>query len=111
MRHAPPGNNDGRRITCKYRERGSGVEKMFENLKLHKASGPDGITPQILKRLAKTIIAPTFCNIFNKSYDTIQKFQMTGGKHNYVVPIYKKGDRTDPINYRPVSLTCIACIN
>ena len=84
----------------------NGVEKMLENLKPHKASGPDGITPQILKSLAKTI-APTLCIIFNKSYDTSEI--PDDWREAYVVPIYKKGDRTDPINYRPVSLTCIAC--
>ena len=73
----------------------NGVEKMLEN-----------ITPQILKRLAKTI-APTLCNIFNKSYETSEI--PDDWWEAYVVPIYKKGDQTDPINYRPVSLTCIAC--
>jgi len=30
-------------------------------------------------------------------------------KHVSVVPVFKKGSPGEPYNYRPISLTCIAC--
>ena len=30
-------------------------------------------------------------------------------KQAYVTPIYKKGDKSSPINYCPVSLTSVVC--
>ena len=52
-------------------------------------------------------LAPVFQKIFQKSVDTgvLPKDWLNAN----VVPIYKKGDRTNPANYRPVSLTSIPC--
>ena len=84
----------------------NGIEKLLHGLKTHKAAGPDGITPQILKHLAKTL-APILCNIFRLSYDR-GEIPDDWCEAN-VVPIYKKGDKSTPANYRPISLTCICC--
>ena len=34
---------------------------------------------------------------------------LTSGNFASVVPVFKKGQSGDPCNYRPISLTCIAC--
>ena len=66
----------------------NGIEKLLHGLKTHKAAGPDGITPRILKHLAKTL-APILCNIFRLSYDRGEI--PDDWREANVVPIYKKG--------------------
>ena len=82
-----------------------GVEKLL-NLKPHKAEGPDAILPRTLNDFA-TEIAPVLTFIFNKSLSssTIPDDWRTAN----VTPIFKKGVRYLPSNYRPISLTCICC--
>ena len=83
-----------------------GIFKMLKRLKPHKAAGPDNITARIMKELAQSI-APILQMIFQRSYNTGQ-IPMEWKEAN-VVPAYKKGPKTDPANYRPISLTCITC--
>ena len=52
-------------------------------------------------------IASTLTVIFQASLD--QGVLPSIWKTAADVPIYKKGSRSDPDNYRPVSLTCICC--
>ena len=84
----------------------NGVLKLLQNLNPNKAAGPDNITPRVLKELA-TSVAPILTIIFRASYQTseIPEIWRTAN----ICPVYKKGKKYDPINYRPVSLTCIAC--
>ena len=84
----------------------AGVRKLISKLKEHKASGPDDISPRVLKELASSI-APILKLIFQKSYSTGQL--PSDWKKANVVPAYKKGPKSDPANYRPISLTCICC--
>ena len=71
------------------------------HLKKGKAAGIDEITPDLL-RLCASGIAESLSALFNKSFDS-SKFP-SQWKKALVVPIFKKGDKCCPGNYRPISL-------
>lgn len=81
-----------------------GVEKLLKNLNPNKASGPDQVSPKILKEL-HAVIAPILQTIFQSSLSTGEVPKEW--KDANVAPIYKKGPKHIAANYRPVSLTCI----
>ena len=83
-----------------------GVFKLLQALNISKAAGPDGIRPRVLKELSSEL-APIFTLLFQASIH--QQSLPDIWKHANVNTIYKKGDKTNPSNYRPVSLTCILC--
>ena len=62
------------------------------------------IHPRVLKELAGVLATP-LATLFNVS-PTNGKVP-TQWKTATVIPIFKKGKRTDPANYRPVSLTSV----
>ena len=84
----------------------NGIMKLLQGLKLDKAPGPDRIKPLFLNKLHSEV-APILQVIFTKS---LQEGTLPSDwlKAN-VSPIFKKGDKTCPANYRPISLTCILC--
>ena len=82
-----------------------GVSKLLSDLNpLIKATGPDGVPARILK-VATEEIAPALTKIFEKSLET--GAVPSAWRRANIFPIYKKGDRTDASNYRPVTLTAI----
>ena len=83
-----------------------GIAKLHQNLNKYKAAGPDSLPTFILK-VAANEIAPVFTKIFQKSYDT--GTVPSDWRDANIVPIYKKGDKQQPSNYRLVSLTSISC--
>ena len=83
-----------------------GISRMLEKLKVGKAPGPDGIPAMVLHKLSR-VVAPSLRAIFQLSYETGEV--PDDWRLANVVPIFKDGDKTDPGNYRPISLTCIAC--
>ena len=82
------------------------VEKKLRNLKLNKAAGIDGIHSNILKTLSEEISLP-LCMIFRKSLD--EGIVPLDWRAADVVPLYKKGAKNHPSNYRPISLTSVVC--
>jgi Reverse transcriptase (RNA-dependent DNA polymerase)/Endonuclease-reverse transcriptase len=81
------------------------IEKI-NGLKKDSAPGPDNIHPMLLKEL-KNILCKPLAIIFRFSVDNGVVPQ--DWKRAKVVPIYKKGSKSDPGNYRPVSLTSVPC--
>ena len=81
------------------------IEKI-KNLKENSAAGPDGVGPKFLKTTMREIAKP-LCIVFKLSLSTGEVPR--DWKHARVTPIFKKGPKGDPGNYRPVSLTSIPC--
>jgi hypothetical protein len=82
------------------------VEGKLQSLKVDKCPGLDGIHPKMLFELRKEISEP-LSNIFNRSLE--ESVVPTEWKDAGVTPLFKKGQKSDVQNYRPVSLTCLVC--
>ena len=82
------------------------IKDKLAGLNRFKGSGPDNIHPHVLKETASTVCTP-LCIIFR---DSLQKGETPDDwRKANITPIFKKGDRNDPANYRPVSLTSQVC--
>ena len=84
----------------------NGVKKLLDDLDCNKATGPDLIPTRVLKECS-TVLAPILAELFQKSIDTgsIPDDWLTAN----VVAVFKKGEKHDPSNYRPISLTSVTC--
>ncbi|KAI8500176.1 hypothetical protein Bbelb_217420 [Branchiostoma belcheri] len=82
------------------------VYKQLKSLRTDKSPGNDGMHPRVLRELAHVIVRP-LTSIFQLSINNAElPDQWTEAS---ITPIYKKGDKSDPANYRPVSLTSVPC--
>ena len=78
----------------------------MQNLNIHKAMGPDQINAKILREL-QDILAPILEIIFNHSLNRTGIVPSDWKMANITPLSFKKGDRSQPNNYRPISLTSI----
>ena len=76
------------------------------SLNPNKAAGPDRISSRALKEIADELYRP-LTSLFQNSLNS--RLVPNQWKSALVTPIFKKGDKHNPANYRPVSLTSICC--
>ena len=77
------------------------VENQLNLLDVTKSTGSDGLSARFLKLSASTI-APVLVKIFNTSIKTCNYPRLF--KEAKIIPIHKKGSKTDKTNYRPISV-------
>ena len=83
-----------------------GVETQLLKLDPSKSQGPDNLSPWFLKMVAAELTL-IFRDLFQSSVDTGEVPEQW--KVANISAPFKKGSRTDASNYRPVSLTVVAC--
>lgn len=80
------------------------VRQSIRKLKNNKAAGIDGILSEFLKS-AEDQVAPFLTKLFNHLFD--QGIFPEDWCKSVIVPLYKKGDPSNPGNYRGISLLSI----
>ena len=83
-----------------------GICNLLCNLDASKAMGPDRISPYVLKYCAAEI-SPILQIIFMQSLNTGQL--PSDWLRANICPVFKRGNRSTPSNYRPISLTSSCC--
>ena len=80
------------------------VQKILSGLDANKAYGPDNLSSRFLKECAN-VLAPSLTLLFKRRFAS--GHIPTQWKKTNVVPVHKKGNKSQVSNYRPISLLCI----
>lgn len=84
------------------------ILKKLNSLRTDKSADPDNIHPKVLSEIKLSICHPLTL-LFNKSLS--EGTLPHEWKSGILSPIFKKGDKQQVVNYRPVSLTSVSFVN
>lgn len=79
---------------------------VMNSMNVNKTPGPDKISPRLLKEARNELLEPLTI-LFNKTL-VVGKVPHEWKQAN-VTPIFKRGNKSLPANYRPISLTSVVC--
>lgn len=82
------------------------IRQCIKKLKNSKSAGTDYILNEMIKASEQSII-PILTKLFNKIFST-QHFP-TAWQNNTLTPIFKKGDTSNPSNYRGIAVSSSIC--
>ena len=80
------------------------IHRLLRQLDPAKATGPDLIPSRVLKECSAELASP-LSRLFQLCFDN--GVFPSNWKRANVVPIHKRGSKSDPTKYRPISLLCI----
>ncbi|KFO88982.1 hypothetical protein N320_11642, partial [Buceros rhinoceros silvestris] len=98
-----PEGRDGEQNQGPIIHRGT-VNELLHHLDVHKFMGPDGIHLRVVRDAIEVLTKPLTI-IYQQSW--LSGEVPIDWKLVNVTPVYKKGQKEDPGNYRPVSLTSV----
>ena len=103
-KHSPPHLVSSSRSFHTLRTSSSEVYDVLKSLKKHKSAGNDDIPASLLLFCARGI-SSSLASLFNRSF--AEGSLPLEWKQALVVPVFKRGDKSLPTNYRPISLLSI----
>lgn len=82
------------------------IKRVIRRINGKAKGGPDDIPPLFFKQCCNQLASP-LAFIFNQSMNHC--YLPPVWLRAFITPIFKKGDNTEPSNYRPIALTCTMC--
>ena len=77
------------------------MKRILCSLDTSKSVGDDNVSPRVLKSCASALCGPLFA-LFRRICNTA--IFPSSWKISRITPVYKKGTRSDPTNYRPIAV-------